>query len=63
MVHYADVIDHLAARLDTSALRGLLPPSAMGHAMAELRERNALGRLAEVEADVCRSARSSGIRR
>jgi pyruvate carboxylase subunit B len=52
MVQYADVIDHLAARLDTSALRGLLPPSAMGPAMAELRERNALGRLAEVEADV-----------
>ncbi len=52
LVHYADVIDPLAARLDTSALRGLLPPSAMGHAMAELRERNALGRLAEVEADV-----------
>jgi pyruvate carboxylase subunit B len=52
LVHYTDVIDPLAARLDTSALRGLLPPSAMGHAMAELRERNALGQLAEVEADV-----------
>jgi pyruvate carboxylase subunit B len=52
LVHYADVIDPLAARLDTSALRGLLPPSAMGHAIAELRERNSLGRLAEVEADV-----------
>ncbi|MFI5284785.1 MAG: pyruvate carboxylase subunit B [Candidatus Dormibacteria bacterium] len=52
LIHYTDVIDPLAARLDTSALRGLLPPSAMGHAIAELRERNALGRLAEVEADV-----------
>jgi pyruvate carboxylase subunit B len=52
LVEYADVIDPLAARLDTSALRGLLPPSAMGHAIAELRERNTLGRLAEVEADV-----------
>jgi pyruvate carboxylase subunit B len=52
LVHYADVLDPFAARLDTSALRGLLPPSAMGHAMAELRERNALGRLAEVEAEV-----------
>ena len=52
LVHYADVIDPLAARLDTSALRGLLPPSAMGHAMAELRDRNALGRLAEVETEV-----------
>ena len=52
LVHYADVMDPLAARLDTSALRGLLPPSAMGHAMSELRDRNALGRLAEVEAEV-----------
>jgi pyruvate carboxylase subunit B len=52
LVQYADVIDPLAARLDTSALRGLLPPSAIGHAIAELRERNAFGRLAEVEADV-----------
>jgi pyruvate carboxylase subunit B len=52
LVQYADVFDALAARLDTSALRGLLPPSAMGHAMEELRERNALGRLAEVEAEV-----------
>jgi pyruvate carboxylase subunit B len=52
VVHYGDVLDPFAARLDTSALRGLLPPSAMGHAMAELRERNALGRLAEVEAEV-----------
>ncbi len=52
LLHYADVVDPLAARLDTSALRGLLPPSAMGHAMAELRERNALGRLAEVETEV-----------
>jgi pyruvate carboxylase subunit B len=52
LLHYADVIDPLAARLDTSALRGLLPPSAMGHAIAELRERNALGQLAEVEAEV-----------
>ncbi len=52
LVHYADVIDPLAARLDTSALRGLLPPSAMGHAIAELRERDAIGRLADVEAEV-----------
>ncbi len=52
LLHYADVVDPLAARLDTSALRGLLPPSAMGHAMAELRERNALSRLAEVETEV-----------
>jgi pyruvate carboxylase subunit B len=52
LIHYSNVIDPLAARLDTSALRGLLPPSAMGHAIAELHERNAVGRLAEVEAEV-----------
>ncbi len=52
LIHYSNVIDPLAARLDTSALRGLLPPSAMGHAIAELHERNAIGRLAEVEAEV-----------
>src|SRR5438477_7056564 len=54
LVHYADVIDPLAMRLDTSALRGLLPPSAMGHALAELRERDAVGQLGEVEAEVAR---------
>ena len=52
LIPYSNVIDPLAARLDTSALRGLLPPSAMGHAIAELHERNAIGRLAEVEAEV-----------
>ena len=60
LVHYADVIDPLAARLDTSALRGLLPPSAMGHAIAELRERDAIGQLAEVEADVVQVRRELG---
>jgi pyruvate carboxylase subunit B len=52
LIPYSNVIDPLAARLDTSALRGLLPPSAMGHAIAELHERDAIGRLAEVEAEV-----------
>ena len=54
LVHYADVLDPLALRLDTSALRGLLPPSAMGHALAELRARDALAKLGEVEAEVVR---------
>jgi len=54
LVPYADVMDPLAVRLDTSALRGLLPPSAMGHALAELRHRDSLNRLAEVEAEVTR---------
>jgi pyruvate carboxylase subunit B len=54
LVHYADVLDPLAVRPDTSALRGLLPPSAMGHALAELRRRDSLSRLAEVEHEVAR---------
>ncbi|MBV8445896.1 MAG: pyruvate carboxylase subunit B [Candidatus Dormibacteraeota bacterium] len=57
---YADVIDPLSARLDTSALRGLLPPSAMGHALAELRDRDALGSLREVEEEVSRVRRELG---
>ncbi|MFN2581980.1 MAG: biotin/lipoyl-containing protein, partial [Candidatus Dormibacteria bacterium] len=54
LVHYGDVADPLAMRLDTSALRGLLPPSAMGHALAELRDRESVARLGEVEAEVAR---------
>ena len=60
LMHYADVIDPLAARLDTSALRGLLPPSAMGHAIAELRERDAIGQLTDVEAEVVQVRRELG---
>ncbi len=60
LVAYADVADPLAARLDTSALRGLLPPSAMGHALAELRDREALDRLGEVEAEVMRVRQELG---
>jgi pyruvate carboxylase subunit B len=60
LVHYVDVVDPLAARLDTSALRGLLPPSAMGHAIAELRERDAIGQLADVEAEVVQVRRELG---
>ena len=63
LLHYADVIDPLAARLDTSALRGLLPPSAMGHAMAELRERNAIDGLPRWRPTSCRSVPSSATRR
>ncbi len=58
--HYADIADPLATRLDTSALRGLLPPSAMGHALTELRERDALERFAEVEDEVARVRRELG---
>jgi pyruvate carboxylase subunit B len=60
LVHYNDVTDALAMRLDTSALRGLLPPSAMGHALAELRERSAIDKLSEVEDEVVRVRRELG---
>src|SRR5215472_2492697 len=54
LVGYSDVADPLAGRLDTSALRGLLPPSAMGRALAELRARDSVARLGEVEAELAR---------
>jgi len=60
LTHYNDVMDALAMRLDTSALRGLLPPSAMGHALAELRDRDALGKLGDVEEEVARVRRELG---
>ena len=43
------VFDIPALRIDSAALRGLLPPAAMGHALAELRERNQIDRLDDVE--------------
>lgn len=52
LLEYEDVADPFAMRLDTSALRGLLPPSAMGHALAELRARDAVAQLGEVEAEL-----------
>ena len=54
LVGYADVADPFAGRLDTSALRGLLPPSAMGRALAELRARDSVARLGVVEAELAR---------
>ena len=54
LVSYGEIADVLAMRLDTSALRGLLPPSAMGHALAELRDRAQLDRLTDVEVEVAR---------
>ncbi|MGI8848266.1 MAG: pyruvate carboxylase subunit B [Candidatus Dormibacteria bacterium] len=49
---YVDLADPGAWRLDTAALRGQLPVSLMGHGLAELRERNALDRLPEVESEI-----------
>ena len=54
LVPYADIADPFAVRLDTSALRGLLPPSAMGRALAELRTRDSVARLGAVEGELAR---------
>jgi pyruvate carboxylase subunit B len=54
LVAYAGIADPFAVRLDTSALRGLLPPSAMGRALAELRARDSVARLGAVEAELTR---------
>jgi pyruvate carboxylase subunit B len=51
---YATVVDVPALRLDSAALRGLLPPAAMGHALEELRARNQLDRLDDVERESAR---------
>ena len=51
---YADSVDPALWRYDGAALRGLLPASAMGHGIAELRERGALDRLPDVEAEITR---------
>jgi pyruvate carboxylase subunit B len=54
LVHYGAVVDVPALRTDSAALRGLLPPAAMGHALAELRERNQIDRLDDVEIEARR---------
>jgi pyruvate carboxylase subunit B len=54
LTHYAAVVDVPALRTDSAALRGLLPPAAMGHALAELRERNQIDRLDDVETEARR---------
>jgi pyruvate carboxylase subunit B len=54
LLHYEAVVDVPALRTDSAALRGLLPPAAMGHALAELRERNQLDRLDDVETEARR---------
>ncbi len=54
LLHYDGVFDVPALRVDSAALRGLLPPAAMGHALAELRERNQIDRLDDVEIEARR---------
>jgi pyruvate carboxylase subunit B len=51
---YAAVIDIPALHIDSAALRGQLPPAAMGHALEELRDRNQLDRLDDVEIEAQR---------
>ena len=54
LIAYAAVVDVPALRIDSAALRGLLPPAAMGHALAELRDRNQIDRLDDVETEASR---------
>jgi len=51
---YQDIIDPAVWRYDHSALRGLLPASAMPHALAELRDRGELDRIDDVEQEITR---------
>jgi pyruvate carboxylase subunit B len=54
LLAYTAVFDVPALRIDSAALRGLLPPAAMGHALAELHERNQQDRLDDVETEAAR---------
>jgi pyruvate carboxylase subunit B len=51
---YGAVVDIPALHIDSAALRGQLPPAAMGHALEELRDRNQLDRLDDVEIEAQR---------
>jgi pyruvate carboxylase subunit B len=52
LAHYAEIGDPGALRLDTAALRGNVPVTAMGSALAELRDRGALDRIDDVETEI-----------
>jgi len=51
---YRAIADPAAWRLDTSVLRTQLPPSAVEHLFAELRDRDALDRLPQVQEEIPR---------
>ncbi|HEY6378664.1 MAG TPA: pyruvate carboxylase subunit B, partial [Candidatus Dormibacteraeota bacterium] len=51
---YADVGNPAAWRIDTGVLRTQLPPNAVEHLLSELRDRDALDRLAEVQREIPR---------
>jgi pyruvate carboxylase subunit B len=51
---YREIADPAAWRLDTSVLRTQLPPTAVEHLFAELRDRDALDRLPQVQQEIPR---------
>ena len=51
---YREIADPAAWRLDTSVLRTQLPPTAVEHLFAELRDRDALDRLPQVQEEIPR---------
>ena len=51
---YRPLADPSAWRLDVSVLRSHLPPTAVDHLLAELRDRDALDRLPQVQAEIPR---------
>jgi pyruvate carboxylase subunit B len=51
---YRDIADPAAWRLDTGVLRTQLPPTAVEHLYAELRDRDALDRLPQVQQEIPR---------
>lgn len=57
---YADLLEPALFRFDGAALLGRLPVSVMGHGLAELRERGAIDRLPDVEAEIARVRRELG---
>jgi pyruvate carboxylase subunit B len=54
LTFYTAIADPAAWRLDTSVLRTQLPPTAVEHLFAELRDRDALDRLTQVQEEIPR---------
>jgi pyruvate carboxylase subunit B len=61
LVHYLEIGDPTALRLDTAALLGKVPATAMGPALAELRERDALDRIGDVEKEISKVRKELGM--
>jgi pyruvate carboxylase subunit B len=60
LAHYMEIGDPTALRLDTAALLGKIPATAMGTALTELRERNALDRIDDVEKEISKVRKELG---